>query len=133
MIFSVSRKKGNHSVTIGGGVNGYDGLHFGRVIWTGISGDANYNHEWYRGTGFKKDYNVYARYNLQLSENLSFTSDIQYRHISYKIGGNDDKLRNLSQNHEFNFFNPKFGVFFIPGVNQEIYFSFGKATRSPNR
>jgi iron complex outermembrane receptor protein len=133
MIFSLSYKKGKSSLSIGGGANLYDGHHFGRVIWAKIAGDAKYDHEWYRGTGLKKDDNIYARYNYQLSEKLNATVDLQYRYINYDIGGIDDNLRNITQHHKYNFFNPKFGLFYSPGVNQESYLSFSRANREPNR
>jgi len=133
LVFSLNYKKGNHSLNIGGGANVYDGHHFGKVIWAKNAGDAKYDHEWYRGTGLKKDDNIYARYNVQLSEKLNATADLQYRYINYEIGGIDAKLRNLAQHHEFNFFNPKVGLFYTPGVNQEAHLSFGRANREPNR
>lgn len=132
-IFSVNYKKKNNSLSLGGGANIYDGHHFGTVIWEKIAGDAKYNHEWYRGTGLKKDYNIYSRYNIELTEKLSATADLQYRYINYEIGGIDDKLRNITQHHDFNFFNPKVGIFYIPRVNQEVHLSFGRANREPNR
>jgi iron complex outermembrane receptor protein len=133
MIFSLNYKKGNNSLSLGGGANIYDGRNFGNVIWEKIAGDAKYNHEWYRGTGLKKDYNIYARYNIQLTEKLNATADLQYRYINYEIGGIDDKLRNITQHHEYNFFNPKVGIFYTPSVNQEVHLSFGRANREPNR
>jgi iron complex outermembrane recepter protein len=133
MIVSLSYKQGNNSLTVGGGANVYDGRHFGRVIWTKIAGDAIYDHEWYRGTGLKKDNNIYARYSYQLSGQLSATADLQYRSINYDIGGIDDNLRDITQHHKYNFFNPKFGLFYTPGVNQEAYLNYSRANREPNR
>ncbi len=133
LIFALNYKKGKSSLSIGGGANVYDGSHFGKVIWAKIAGDAKYDHEWYRGTGLKKDYNLYTRYSYQLSEKLNASADVQYRYINYEIKGIDDDLRNLTQNHEFNFFNPKFGLFYTPAINHEAYLSYGRANREPNR
>ncbi|HEY3390141.1 MAG TPA: TonB-dependent receptor [Prolixibacteraceae bacterium] len=133
LVFSLNYKKGINSLNLGGGANVYDGHHFGKVIWAKIAGHAKYDHEWYRGTGLKKDYNIYARYNVQLSEKLNATADLQYRYINYDIGGIDAELRNVTQHHEFNFFNPKLGIFYTPGVNQEAHLSYGRANREPNR
>ncbi len=133
MIFSLSYKQGNNSLTLGGGTNIYDGRHFGKVIWTKITGDAILDHEWYRGTGLKKDRNLYARYNYTLSEKLNATADLQYRFINYGIDGTDENQRTLKQDHKYNFFNPKFGLFYTPGVNQEAYLSISRANREPNR
>ena len=133
MVFSVNYKKKSNSMSLGGGMNVYDGQHFGKVIWAKNAGEAKYDHEWYRGSGLKNDANIFARYNVVISKRLNVTADLQYRYIDYKIGGIDDDLRNLDQNHRFNFFNPKFGLFYTPGVNQEAYLSFGRANREPNR
>ena len=132
-IFSLVYNKGNHSLTVGGGANIYDGRHFGRVIWAKTAGDSNLDYEWYRGTGLKKDDNIYSRYNLQLTEKLNASADLQYRYINYEIGGNDDNLRDIKQNHQYNFFNPKFGLFYSPGINQDAYLSYSRANREPNR
>ena len=133
MVFALNYKKGNSSLSIGGGANVYDGHHFGKLIWAKTAVNTMYDYEWYRGTGSKKDYNIYAKYNLQLSDKLNATADLQYRYINYKIDGIDAKLRDIQQKHEFNFFNPKFGLFYTPGANQEAYLSYGRANREPNR
>lgn len=133
MTFSLVYRKGSNSLSIGGGGNVYDGRHFGKVIWAKIAGDAPFDHEWYRGTGLKKDGNIYARYTLQLCKKVSATADLQYRAINYDIDGIDDNLRDIKQSHRFNFFNPKIGIFYQPGVNQEAYLNFSRANREPNR
>lgn len=133
MIFSLVYKKENNSLSLGGGANVYDGQHFGRVIWAKTAGDAAMDYEWYRGTGLKKDDNIYARYTIQLSEKLSGSADLQYRYINFEIGGLDDKLRNVAQHHEYNFFNPKFGLCYSPGIHQDGYLSYSRANREPNR
>ena len=58
---------------------------------------------------------------------------MQYRRIDYKITGIDDDLRDIAQQHEFNFFNPKFGLFFQPEANQKAYLSYAVANREPSR
>lgn len=133
MIFSLAYKRGMNSISIGGGANVYDGQHFGRVIWARNTGDANTDYEWYRGTGLKKDNNLYARYTSEITEKLSATADLQYRYINYELGGIDEKLKDVSQNHKYNFFNPKFGLFYTPELHQEAYLSYSRANREPNR
>ncbi|HSH20443.1 MAG TPA: TonB-dependent receptor, partial [Draconibacterium sp.] len=39
----------------------------------------------------------------------------------------------ITQEHQFNFFNPKLGAFYQPAQNQEIYLSLAIANREPNR
>jgi iron complex outermembrane receptor protein len=97
------------------------------------AGDSEINHEWYRGTGLKKDLNLFAKYNFRLAENLNMLADLQYRGINYEIGGIDDDLRNISQTHHFNFFNPKLGVYYQISEKQNLYANYAQANREPNR
>ena len=133
IVFALNHKKGKTDFTLGGGWNTYDGDHFGNVIWAQYLGNVKPNSDWYRGTGLKKDVNIYGKFNYQLLENLNFYTDLQYRYINYKITGIDDKLRDIAQEHNFNFFNPKLGLFYEPADNQEAYISLAVAHREPNR
>ncbi|MCY1720934.1 TonB-dependent receptor [Prolixibacteraceae bacterium Z1-6] len=133
LTYSMNYAKDKSDFTFGGGYSVYDGNHFGNVIWAQYLGNTDFNHEWYRGTGLKKDFNVYAKYNYQVAEKLNLFADLQYRYINYKIDGIDDDLRDLTQEHDFNFFNPKLGVFYQAADNQELYLSFAVANREPNR
>ncbi|MFA5329256.1 MAG: TonB-dependent receptor [Prolixibacteraceae bacterium] len=133
MTFSVNRKEETREFTFGGGYNVYDGDHFGKVIWMRNAGNTEMNHEWYRGTGLKKDFNLYAKYNYELAENLNLFADLQYRKIDYDIDGTDDDLRNLKQSHKFEFFNPKVGIYYQISEKQNLYVNFARANREPNR
>lgn len=131
--FSGTFKQETSEFTFGGGYNEYDGNHFGRVIWARNAGNSEMDHKWYRGTGLKKDFNLFAKYNYELAENLNLFADFQYRKIDYLIDGLDDDLRNLTQNHHFEFFNPKVGLFYKLSDRQNIYANFARANREPNR
>lgn len=131
--FSANQKAQSTDFTFGGGYNVYDGNHFGKVIWARNAGNSEINHEWYRGTGLKKDFNLFAKYSYELSEGLNLFADFQYRRIDYDIDGTDDDLRNLKQSHNFEFFNPKAGVSYKLNEKQNLYASFSRANREPNR
>ena len=133
LVFALTHKKDRVDFTLGGGWNTYDGDHFGNVIWAQHLGDVAPNYEWYRGNGLKKDFNIYGKFNYQLAKKLNVYADLQYRNINYKITGINDDLRDISQEHDFNFFNPKLGIFFQPTDNQKLYVSFAVANREPNR
>ncbi len=132
-IFSMNYEKDKSSLTFGGGYNIYDGRHFGRVIWAEYFGNNEKDHEWYHGTGKKKDFNFYAKYNYQLTRALNLYADMQYRNINYDIGGIDDDLRNITQSHSYNFLNPKAGIYYRPDKVQEAYLSYSRANREPTR
>ena len=131
--FSMNYNRNKSIATLGGGYNTYDGDHFGRVIWVKNAANFSTDHEWYRGTGLKKDFNVFGKYNYQLFGKLNLYADLQYRHIGYDIGGIDDDLRDLTQSHAFDFFNPKAGIYYQISPNQQAYLSYSRANREPNR
>ncbi len=131
--YSLNYSKNSSDFTFGGGYNIYDGRHFGNVIWAQYLGDVESDYEWYSGTGLKKDFNIYAKYNWQVADKLNLFADLQYRRIDYTIDGIDDELRDISQDHNFNFFNPKLGIFYQIADNQDLYLSYAVANREPNR
>lgn len=131
--FSLNYDNQVNAFSLGGAYNEYDGRHYGRVIWAQYMGDNEKDFEWYRSTGLKKDFNLYGKYNLSLQNGLSLYADLQYRHINYSIDGIDDDLRDLTQEHQFDFFNPKVGVYYKPNMHNEGYISYARANREPNR
>lgn len=131
--FSLNYKNGALDAVVGGAWNQYDGRHFGKVIWAQYLGDTPKDYEWYRNTGLKTDMNVYGKLKYSPVDVIGFFVDLQYRLIEHEIEGMDDDLRDISQKHNFNFFNPKFGIVVKPGSNQEAYASFAIANREPNR
>ncbi len=120
------------SATIGGSANRYDGAHFGEVIWA-KRGFIPKNHQWYENTGIKTDYSMYGKVNYHLSNDLLLYGDLQYRHINYSIDGIHDDLRDLTQEHTYNFFNPKAGIFYDINSRNTLYGTIGIAHREPNR
>ncbi|MBA7576446.1 hypothetical protein ES708_18287 [subsurface metagenome] len=95
--------------------------------------DGMKNHEWYRGTGIKTDFNIFCKYNYLLTKGLNLYADFQYRWIVHEIDGIDDNLRDVTQSHTFNFINPKVGLFYKPNEKHDIYFMYAVANREPNR
>ena len=131
--YSLNYNKNKSAFTFGGGYNIYDGRHFGRVKWAQYYGQNEKDHEWYHGTGLKKDFNIFGKYHYQLTNAINLYADLQYRMINYEITGNDNDLRDIAQTHNYNFFNPKFGIYYRPNSSQEAYLSYGKAHREPTR
>lgn len=120
-------------ITLGGGWNQYIGHHYGTVIWARLFGDHQKGDEWYRNRGDKTDYNAYLKYNYAVSSQLNLYADVQYRGINFSIDGIDDDLRDITQEHRFDFVNPKLGLFYQPDQNQKAYISWAVANREPNR
>jgi iron complex outermembrane receptor protein len=131
--FSFNYKKSALDVVLGGAWNKYDGRHFGKLIWAQYLGNTPKDYEWYRSNSEKIDNTVYAKANYVFSPWISAYGDVQYRHIEYDIVGGDDDLRDITQNHTFDFFNPKVGVVVKPSDHHKIYVSFAIANREPTR
>lgn len=131
--YSLNYKYKKIDASIGGAWNRYDGDHFGNIIWMEFAATTEKDYEWYFNNGTKSDGNVFAKLNYQLSPNFNLYADMQYRRIDYKMSGIDDDLKDLTQKHSYNFFNPKMGMYFEISPNQKGYFSFAVANREPTR
>ena len=121
------------TASFGGSYNYYDGAHYGKIIWAEYASNGNINRRWYNNDGVKKQSNIYGKLNYQLTKPLNIYVDLQLRTVNYKIEGTHDDLRDLSQKHNFVFFNPKFGAFYEFNQNHSAYFSFAIANREPSR
>lgn len=131
--FSLNYSNEHLNFVFGGAWNKYDGRHFGKVLWGQYLGNISDDYEWYRNTGVKTDYTIYSKVNYKILSVANFYVDLQYRKIQHNISGIDDKLRDITQKHSFDFFNPKAGIIVYPGENQEAYFSYSVGHREPNR
>ena len=133
LVFSTVYRKNRLENIIGGGFNIYEGDHYGDVIWARNAGISKINHRWYTNTGNKKDFNLFGKINYKLTENFYFYSDLQLRGIGYEMDGMDDDLFDISQEHNYLFFNPKIGWNYIVSDKSRVFFSFAVANREPNR
>lgn len=120
--------------SFGGSWNNYTGRHFGEIIWAQYAGNSSIHDEWYRNRGLKKDFTVYGKINYQINPFVNLYTDLQYRGIRYNIKGINDDAKDLSRNNlNFDFFNPKAGIFITVNDHQNLYTSFAIANREPNR
>lgn len=131
--YSLNYKTANINIILGGSWNKYDGRHFGKVIWSQYLENIPKDYEWYRSTGMKTDITNYLKINYKIYSIANLFVDMQYRTIEHDIVGIDDGFRNITQKHLYGFFNPKIGLIFYPGENQEAYFSYSIGHREPNR
>jgi len=133
LVYSLKYKNEKVEASMGGGLNIFSGDHFGRIIWMRYPGAAEKDHQWYFNNGEKREASLYGKMTAEISPKASFFGDLQYRYIKYILEGNDDDLKNISQTHSFNFFNPKTGIHFTIGEDQEAYVSVSVAHREPTR
>jgi iron complex outermembrane receptor protein len=131
--YSLNYKKNRITTIVGGGWNQYLGNHFGNIIWAKTVTYNNDSYQWYKGTGNKKDLNTFLKINYSLTNKLNLYADLQFRNINYTIGGFDENLKDITQNHKYNFFNPKTGFTYNLDEKQKVFASFGVSQREPDR
>ncbi len=124
---------GRIGAVLGGGWNRYVGDHLGRVIWARYPGTSEIRYQWYDNRGIKSDWNSYLKTTFEGGDRLLFFADMQLRGIDYSISGIDDDLRDIAQEHDFLFFNPKAGFSFQVSPAQRFYIFVARASREPNR
>ena len=110
----------------------YDGEHFGDVIWCkDLPLEGKYT--WYENIGKKTDFSVFARGEYSGIEDFTIYGDLQYRGVKYALEGIDKDFATLDWEANYNFFNPKGGVTYLPDDNSRIYASVAVAHREPSR
>ncbi|MBN2598390.1 MAG: TonB-dependent receptor [Marinifilaceae bacterium] len=132
-VFSLSHSFSTVDLVWGGALNKYEGDHYGKIRWMKNAGDTFLDHEYYSSTGTKTDYNTYLKANIEISEQFSIYADMQVRGINYEIEGIDDDFRDLTQKHDFVFFNPKLGLNLQLNNSNRFFASLAVANREPNR
>ena len=141
MIFSLNKKTDNYNSIIGGSFNIYDGQHYGEYLWSSESKiSSNFKERFYDDIGDKREFNVYAKLDYYLSEKISIYGDLQFRNINYNAsitpysvisGYVEQGYEEIDKN--FNFFNPKLGVFYNQNDSNKYYLSYARAQREPTR
>ena len=142
-VFSLQYSGERLAATLGGGINRYTNDHYGQVIWVeNYTSPLAPDHEYYRNYARKNDFNVYIKGNYVITGGLSAYADLQYRHIGYRMKGDNDKwdwtasperLQVLDIDEPFNFFNPKAGLNWQINAKHRAYASFAVAQKEPTR
>lgn len=131
--YSLSFTRSRLNAVVGGGWNRYLGNHFGDIVWAKIVTFNDQTYRWYKGTGDKRDLNTFLKISYSFTDKLDFYADLQFRKINYSIGGFDEVLKDVTQDHNYNFFNPKTGFIYRFDNKQRIFASFGISQREPDR
>jgi len=118
--------KDNLDVVFGGSGAYYEGSHFGEIIWARNTSDSELRDRYYDNTSYKSDINFFTKANIKLNNKFLVYGDLQVRSINYNS-------RFLNVDDSFTFFNPKVGLTFMINDRNNIYASFARANREPNR
>ncbi|WP_304517520.1 TonB-dependent receptor [Cecembia rubra] len=124
---------GRLDAVIGGGINRYDGDHFGEIIWMQFAGNTNIRDRYYDNVAVKDDANIYAKATYKLTDKLFAYGDLQGRWIDYRFDGINNDLRDVTGQVNFAFFNPKFGFIYQAAEGKQWYASYAVANREPVR
>ena len=144
ILYSLNKKTEDFNANIGGSLNKYNGLHYGEYLWYDQINSAvnqyDFKEKFYDDFGDKGEFNIYAKIDYYITDKLTLYGDLQYRNIKYEAGISanstltgyiEDGFENLDKS--FNFFNPKFGLFYNLNDNNNLFFSFARAHREPTR
>jgi iron complex outermembrane receptor protein len=137
MVFSTKyTHSASWNLTFGGGLNKYDGDHFGEVIWARFAGNSEFEDRYYDNNAIKTDANVYGKAQYFFNENLSSYLDLQVRTISYEFDGIDiqnNTVVDIRDTDNLTFLNPKFGLSYTVNDGNRLFASFGIASKEPTR
>jgi len=132
--FSFNYDKEKTNLTIGGAFNQYGhAKHYGEIIWAQYAASSQIRQHYYDGLSQKNDFNIYAKWNYEISPALNAFIDLQYRYVGYTTAGTDDDLVPYDISDKFNFFNPKAGLSYSLSAKDILYASYAIANREPNR
>jgi iron complex outermembrane receptor protein len=132
-VYSLKYQNDRLEAIAGGGANIYYGDHYGTIIWMKYPANTPRNYRWYLNNSTKGEVSIYGKLNYSLSEKTSIYGDLQYRFVQHKMEGPDDDLKDITQEHSYNFLNPKAGIFYSISPSQDAYISFSVANREPTR
>lgn len=127
--YSFFKKMDNGELNIGGAINEYDGDHFGLIIDPVIEIKEPY----YFSKSFKTDYNIFFKYNFNISKSTELFSDLQIRGYTHKMKGNDNDKSEIDKDKSNIFLNPKIGLTSSLNEKVNLYGSVAVANREPIR
>ena len=126
-------KDENWDTTTGVFYSYYQGLHFGEVIWATNFTGPNLGDRYYSGTGDKHELTAFSKASYKINNSWSVFGDLQMRIVNYKTAGLTSDKVNMVVDEQYEFFNPKFGASCSLNQGNQLYVSYGRASREPRR
>ena len=126
-------KDENWDTTTGVFYSYYQGLHFGEVIWATNFTGPNLGDRYYSGTGDKHELTAFSKASYKINNSWSVFGDLQMRIVNYKTAGLTSDKVNMVVDEQYEFFNPKFGASYSLNQGNQLYISYGRASREPRR
>lgn len=130
---SANYLKNKLDLSFGGSYSNYSGDHFGEIIWAQYASNSQIRDQYYFGNGKKTDLSMFSKANFKLNEKISLYGDLQLRLVYYRTNGLTSDRINMRIDEHYNFVNPKAGITYKLNNSNNIYFSYARANREPNR
>ncbi|MFT5242175.1 MAG: iron complex outermembrane receptor protein [Glaciecola sp.] len=130
---SANYKNNEIDMIFGTSYSFYDGDHFGEIIWSEFASDSEIRDRYYEGNGKKTDLSFFTKATYRLNDKVSLYGDLQFRTVDYKTSGLTSDRVPFNVDETFNFFNPKAGITYTLNTDNNLYFSYARANREPNR
>ena len=148
LIWNLSYTDDMWDVVGGLSVQQFDGNHFGHATY--MSNDVLRNllmkngiYHYYDSDAKKRDGNTFVKATFHINESWDIFADMQYRHVSYKTDGYNDKFvynkqtylyekHMLDINKKYDFLNPKAGISYHTG-GHNTFASVALSHREPER
>ena len=130
---SANYKNNEIDLIFGTSISHYDGDHFGEVIWARSASQSNIRDRYYDGNGKKNDLSVFSKATYKWNDRVQLYGDLQVRNVNYETSGINSNLTEFLVDENYTFFNPKAGVTFEYDDNNDLYVSYARANREPNR
>ncbi len=119
-------KKNKLDITFGGSGSYYEGAHYTEIIWARNASNSELRDRYDDNISYKSDVNFFTKANIKLNNKFLVYGDLQVRTINYNS-------RTLNVDDSFTFFNPKVGLTYMINDQNNVYASFARANREPNR
>ena len=146
LVWNANYKDDRWDVIGGLSLQNFDGNHFGYLTYAAhqavrLEYFPNGDYKYYDSDAHKLDGNVFVKAAYHVNEQWDVFGDIQYRHVSYKTDGINDKFydsksgynnQRLDINEKYDFLNPKAGFSWHKNGHR-VYGSVAMSHREPER
>ncbi|GAB2760924.1 TonB-dependent receptor [Salinimicrobium soli] len=131
--FNVQYEEDHLNLIVGGAWNNYLGDHFGEIVYTKFAPSNAPMERYYYNNSQKSDFSVFSKATVAVSDAISLYGDLQLRRIHYEVDGVEEEEVPFIVDDTHTFFNPKVGVTYELSKTNQLYFSYARANREPNR
>ena len=111
----------------------YKGNHFGEVIWAEYASNSAIRDLYYDGNSTKNDANIFSKITYSLNDTWTLYGDLQGRFVKFKTDGLTSDRVPFNVNKSYSFFNPKAGITYAVNNQNNLYASYARANKEPNR